>query len=193
MAVYFTRRQWMVIGALLVAVMLHVGSMCVFVRHYARSFVFEFGEGFATIYWGGGEEFRNSCVYNAGEWPLRPETHFAGGYLAEGQRWEAYGPSLILHRQLFPDRVQHQGVVRAFGYGLPKLRRERGAASVLLPLGSIALLVELGALIFARGWRPNHTLEATAYRAPLRLLVRLGLFRLPMRLTSQGCASALIR
>ena len=40
---------------------------------------------------------------------------------------------------------------------------------------------------------PNHTLEATAYRAPLRLLVRLGLFCLPMRLTFPGCASALIR
>ena len=40
---------------------------------------------------------------------------------------------------------------------------------------------------------PNHALEATAYRAPLRLLVRLGLFCLPARLTSQGCASALIR
>ena len=40
---------------------------------------------------------------------------------------------------------------------------------------------------------PNHTLEATAYRAALELLVRLGLFRLPTRLTFQGCASALIR
>ena len=39
----------------------------------------------------------------------------------------------------------------------------------------------------------NHALEATAYRAALGLLVRSGLFRLPMRLTFQGCASALIR
>ena len=41
--------------------------------------------------------------------------------------------------------------------------------------------------------RPNHALEATAYRTALELLVRLGLFRLPTRLASQGCASALIR
>ena len=65
-------------------------------RYYAPSFVFEFGQGFAVVYWGGDEGLRNSGVYNAGEWPLRPDTHFAGGYLAEGQRWEAYGPSLEL-------------------------------------------------------------------------------------------------
>ena len=40
---------------------------------------------------------------------------------------------------------------------------------------------------------PNHALEATAYRTARRLLVRLGLYCLPSMLTSQGCASALIR
>ena len=40
---------------------------------------------------------------------------------------------------------------------------------------------------------PNHTLEATAYRTALELVVRLGLFCLPARLAFQGCASALIR
>ena len=41
--------------------------------------------------------------------------------------------------------------------------------------------------------RPNHALEATAYRTAHRLLVRLGLFSLPTRLAFQGCDSALIR
>ena len=56
-----------------------------------------------------------------------------------------------------------------------------------------AARIERDATVSVRIGPPNHALEATAYRAPLRLLVRLGLFRLPMRLTSQGCASALIR
>ena len=56
-----------------------------------------------------------------------------------------------------------------------------------------AAVVERDRTVSVRRGPPNHALEATAYRAPLRLLVRLGLFRLPMRLTSQGCASALIR
>ena len=122
--------------------------MCVLIRRYGRSCVFEFGEGGATLYWGGGEEFRNSCVYNAGEWPLRPETRFAGGYFPEGRKWESYGPSVILHHQSFPERVREQGVLQAFGYALPQLRRDGEAASVLLPLGSAALAAEVGALIF---------------------------------------------
>ena len=56
-----------------------------------------------------------------------------------------------------------------------------------------AAVMERGRTVSVRSGPPNHTLEATAYRTALRLLVRLGLFSLPMRLTSQGCASALIR
>lgn len=149
-------------AVLLVAVTLHLVSICVLVRHYANAFVFEFGEGFATIYWGGSEEFRNSSVYNAGEWPLRPETRFGGGYLAEGQRWETYGPNVIFHQPFFSERIQHQGVLRMFGYALPQLRRDGVATSALLPLGSIALVVELGALICAlRGRWPKRTLPRT--------------------------------
>ena len=56
-----------------------------------------------------------------------------------------------------------------------------------------AAAMERDGTVSVRRGPPNHALEATAYRTPLGLLVRLGLFRLPMRLTSQGCASALIR
>ena len=56
-----------------------------------------------------------------------------------------------------------------------------------------ATRIERDATVSVRSGPPNHTLEATAYRAPLELLVRLGLFCLTMRLTFQGCASALIR
>jgi len=152
----FTKRQRLPTGALLATAALHIVSLCVLVRFYGPSFVFEFGKGFVKIYWGGGEEFRNSCVYNAGEWPLRPETRFAGGYLAEGQIWEAYGPSLILDRQFFSERVQHQGMLEAFGYAVPQLRHDGEAASVMLPLGTFALAVELGALSGVLwGWRPK--------------------------------------
>ena len=56
-----------------------------------------------------------------------------------------------------------------------------------------AARIERDATVSVRRGPPNHALEATAYRAPRRLLVRLGLFCLPTRLASQGCASALIR
>ena len=56
-----------------------------------------------------------------------------------------------------------------------------------------AARIERDATVSVRRGPPNHTLEATAYRAPLRLLVRLGSFCLPTRLAFQGCASALIR
>ena len=56
-----------------------------------------------------------------------------------------------------------------------------------------AARIERDATVSVRSGPPNHTLEATAYRSALSLIVRLGLFLLPTRLTSQGCASALIR
>ena len=56
-----------------------------------------------------------------------------------------------------------------------------------------AARIERDRPVSVRRGPPNHALEATAYRTALRLLVRLGLFCLPARLTSQGCASALIR
>ena len=56
-----------------------------------------------------------------------------------------------------------------------------------------AARIERDATVSVRRGPPNHALEATAYRTALRRLVRLGLFCLPMRLTFQGCASALIR
>lgn len=94
----------------------------------------------------------------AGEWPIRPETRFAGGSLAERQRWEAYGPSLILHHQFFPGRVQHQGALRAFGYAFPQLRRDGEAASMSLLLGSAAIAAEVGALTcLLLGWRSELT------------------------------------
>ena len=65
-------------------------------------------------------------------------------------------------------------------------------ARVVVRIGSVGGARSVAPECVRRG-PPNHTLEATAYRTALRLLVRLGLFCLPMRLTFQGCASALIR
>ena len=56
-----------------------------------------------------------------------------------------------------------------------------------------AVPIERDRPVSVRSRPPNHALEATAYRTALELLVRLGLFSLPTRLTFQGCASALIR
>ena len=63
---------------------------------------------------------------------------------------------------------------------------------VVVRIGSVGGARSVAPECVRRG-PPNHTLEATAYRTPLGLLVRLGLFCLPMRLAFQGCASALIR
>ena len=142
-----TKRQLIGGGALAGLVGVHLCSLCVLLRYYAPSFVIEFGQGFAVVYWGGDEGLRNSGVYNAGEWPLRPHTHFAGGYLAEGQRWEAYGPSLELDRRWFSERIEYHGLLSALGFSVPQYRSEEGAASALLPLGTVALTAQAGALI----------------------------------------------
>lgn len=148
MSALLSRGQFVLCSALFVAVALHLLSLCIFVRFYGPSYVLEYGDGFAIAYWGGDEEARNSCVYNAGEWPLRPETHFGGSYLAEGQRWELYGPGLQLDRRFFSERMRHRGLLPALGYSLPQYRMGGAAASMLLPLGGIALIAEAGALMW---------------------------------------------
>jgi len=159
-----TKRDLVLCAALAGLVALHLSSLCTFVRYYAHSFVFEFGQGCAVLYWGGDGEFRNICVYNAGEWPLSPETHFAGSSLAEGQRWEAYGPWLELDHRWFSERIQYRGLLRALGYSLPRYRHEaraeggpkgeHGASSALLPLGTVAFIAEAAGLLLA--WKPNR-------------------------------------
>jgi len=102
---------------------------------------------------------RNSGVYNAGEWPLRPETHFAGGHLPEGQRWEAYGPHLELDRQWFSERIQYSGLLGALGLSVPQYRSEEDAASALLPVGTVAVTAQAAALVLLlkpnKGAPPN--------------------------------------
>ena len=159
----FVTRQFLFCGVLLAVVAVHIASLCVLVRYYASSFVFEFGGGFASLYWGGDEGFRNSGVYNAGERPLGPDIHFAGGYLEEGQRWEAYGPDLRLDPRRLSERIEYRGVFDAFGYSVSKLRHQDEASSVLIPVGSLAFSVEvLGALLLlVRDWWSIKTVERT--------------------------------
>ena len=74
------------------------------------------------------------------------------------------------------------------------LRGEGGSAHRLSPVDALACARGVGSELGGHGvGMPNHALEATAYRTALGLLVRLGLFCLPAKLTFQGCASALIR
>jgi hypothetical protein len=154
-----TKRQLIGCAALGALAGLHLCSLCVLVRYYGASFVLEFGQGFAVVYWGGDEELRNSGVYNAGEWPLRPETHFAGGHLPEGQRWEAYGPHLELDRQWFSERIQYSGLLGALGLSVPQYRSEEDAASALLPVGTVAVTAQAAALVLLlkpnKGAPPN--------------------------------------
>jgi hypothetical protein len=167
MTVRFTKRRLILCCILFVVLSLHIASLCVFVRYYASFCVFEFGQGYATLYWGGSAERRNSCIYNAGEWPLNPDTSFGGGYLADGQRWEVYGPGMELRSRWLLERIRIRGVLRAFGYALPQIRREDEAASILVPLGSVAFIVEAGILLLAvNWWRFNKVAGA---RAPAHL------------------------
>jgi len=150
MSAKFSKRQVLVLGLLLATVAIHVASLCVLVRYYAPSSVFEFGRGFATLYWGGDDEAgRNLCVYNVGEWPLSPGVHFAGDAWPEGQRWEVEGPSFELRPGCFSDAVQYRrGVLAALGYSLPRLRHEPWGKSLLVPVGSLVFLVEAITVFF---------------------------------------------
>ena len=163
----FTKRQMTLSGFLFAMIALHVASLCVDTRYYGSSLSFRFGSGFFTLFWGGDAQERNFCVCNAGEWPLRPDTHFAGEEAAgNGHKWEGGIQSLEFDRWWFPESIQHNGFFRTFGYSLPQIRREDAAASFLIPLGSVTLIVEVCTLLFiVRGWRPNKSPEPTAVGA----------------------------
>jgi hypothetical protein len=135
-------------AAVSAVVVLHLLSLCVLVRFYGSSCVVEYGQGFAIVYWGGEKKFRDNFIYNAGEWPLSPETHFGGGYLPDGQRWETYGPGLELDPHWFSERIKYRGLLRALGFSLPQRRggvpgkgSQEDAASLLIPLGTAALVM----------------------------------------------------
>jgi hypothetical protein len=143
----FTGRQLILCGVLFAAIILHVASLCVDIKYYGSALSSEFGKGCYALFWGGDAEQRNLAVCNAGEWPLRPETHFAGEEVAgNGQKWEAYVPSLKFDRQWFAESIRYNGLFPTFGYSLPQLRREDEAASFLVPLGTVALIVEVTVL-----------------------------------------------
>jgi hypothetical protein len=159
------KRQWLLIVGLLAVVALHIVSLSTLVRYYARSYVVDLNDGAATLYWGGEKDSRDNFIYNASEWPPRPETHFAGGQLAECQRWETYGPGLLL-RSYLSDRIKYRGVLHALGCSLPQLRCDEEGASVILPLGTIAFLFEFGALLLIVGVPPNvSTTMKTLWKA----------------------------
>jgi hypothetical protein len=148
----FARRRLILCGIFFAAIILHVASLCTDVAYYGSSVSFEFGDGIFTLFWGGDAEERNFCVCNAGEWPLRPETTFAGEEVAgNGHKWEL---NFGFDPRSFRESIQHNGFFRTFGYSLPQLRREDEAASFLVPLGSVALIIEAGVLyLLLRGWR----------------------------------------
>jgi hypothetical protein len=151
----FTRRQLIFCSIFFAAIILHVASLCTDVAYYGPSVSFEFGNGFFTLFWGGDANDRNFAVCNAGEWPLRPETHFAGEEVAgNGHKLEEWIQSLDFDQHWFPESIQHKGFFRTFGYSLPQLRREDEAASFLVPLGSI----EAGVLyLLLSGWRSKKS------------------------------------
>jgi hypothetical protein len=144
----FTRRQWMLAAIMMAVVALHVVCLGSLIRYYGSSFVAEFGEGFAVLYWGGDKAERDNYVLNASEWPPRPETHFAGMEVPTGLKWETYGPDFEFDPDQLADRVQYRrGILGALGYGMPELRRDGDEGSVQIPVGSVALLVEISALL----------------------------------------------
>jgi hypothetical protein len=153
-----TRRQLITCWILLAALILHIASLCLFVRYYARSFVFDFGKGFVTLYWGGQEKGRNTCIFNVSEWPMRPETVYAGEDWPDGLRWETYGMNCMLAPSELADRIHIRGILGTFGYSLPHLRRYDDEASFCIPVGIIALIIEAGMLYFLlRGWQFNKS------------------------------------
>lgn len=150
-------KQAMLLVLLVVALAVHVASLCIFVRHYTASSVFEFGHGFATVYWGGDSEMRNSYIFNVGEWPLCDGTVFAGKDWPEGMRWEIYSDEWMR----FSADMQQKGFLRTLGYSLPQWRHDEGAASVLIPLGSLMFIIEAGVLIcWLKVRNPNHRIES---------------------------------
>jgi hypothetical protein len=159
----FARRQLILFGILFAMIVFHVASLCVDIRYYGSSLSFKFGDGFFTLFWGGDAKERNFCVCNAGEWPLRPETHFAGEEVpGNGHKWETCIQSLDFDRYWFPESIQHNGFFRTFGYSSPQIRRGDETASFLIPLGSVTLIVEVCTLLFIiTGWRPNKSPEPT--------------------------------
>jgi hypothetical protein len=160
-----TMKSGILLGlALVLSVVLHVASLGVFVRYYAGTFVFEFGHGFTTLYWGGDREMRNSYIFNVGEWPLHPDTVFAGKDWTVEQRWEIYGPHYEFTRSAISDRIQSRGVLGALGYALPQIRRdETKAASMLIPMGSFALVTGLGIFL----WYFRGRIWQTAGKEPM--------------------------
>lgn len=123
---------------------IYFASMCQFTRYYAPRCVFEFGEGFIKFYWGGDKAARNDCVFNAGQWPLDPDTHYAGLEWTQNRRWECYGPSILLDPHFFGERIKDRGLATACGVSVPRVLSSNGAASVTIPCG----LMPIAAVVF---------------------------------------------
>jgi len=100
---------------------------------------------------GGGKANRDNYVLNASEWPPRPETHFAGVEVPDGLRWETEGPGWEFDPRQLSARIQSHGVLGSLGYAMPGLRREDGEGSLQIPVGSVALLVEISILLLIVG------------------------------------------
>jgi hypothetical protein len=145
MTVKFTKWQRLFEAVFLAAFVFHVGSLCFLVRHFGTSSVFEIGNGFIAMYWGGEKADRDLTIYNCGQWPVLPDTHYAGvDELPAGMKWEWQGQDF----GYFSDCIRYWGFFRTFGYTLPEWRHDDGAECFLFPIGTAALIVEIGALIF---------------------------------------------
>jgi hypothetical protein len=84
---------------------------------------------------------RKGHIYNSGEWPVKPDTHFAGGDPGDLE-WEVYGPDVTLWR------VRRGEITNALGLRWPELNHRDEQWSIIVPLMYFALV---GALTIAYG------------------------------------------
>jgi hypothetical protein len=143
------RRYFLPSVVLAASVAVYFASICQFSRYYALDCVFECGEGFVRIYWGGPQRERNKSIFNGGGWPVGADASYAGMDWSEGFRWEHYGPSLALDPKELNDRIKNRGLLNALGFSFPRILSSGSAISIEMPCGLLPIMA-LGALVLRK-------------------------------------------
>jgi hypothetical protein len=141
------RGRWAAL-ATLILIATYVGTLITAGRWYGKWMVGEEGNGSMAIYWGGDKGERDSAVYNAGEWPLRPGTSYAG---SEPPGWEFYGPSVELSPEANGDIVGWEGWRNRLELKWPWYFSKGGERSVVMPMP--VMMVIVAGLWLGRAWR----------------------------------------
>ncbi len=141
------RWRWIWLAVLLLMVG-YGGTLVTFGRWYGMWMVAEEGNGCVAIYWGGNKSERDSAVFNASEWPLSPETIYAGG---EPPGWEWYGPWLELSPEMNTGITGVAGWRNRLGLKLPWYFADGDGRSVVMPV-PVMIAVVTG-LWWGRRWR----------------------------------------